>query len=453
MDRRTFLKNTALLSGVLAARPWAALGDTLGGALPGTGVSRTSKLGASAGLSLLTTDLHNHSLISGDADGDPGDAYRQMRAKGLDVAVLTEHAISGKHHGELTCPGHVKGGCHMVEGINETDWQTMKYLADIANDPGSFVTFRSFEYSTPTVGHVNVYFSQQFTDALHEHAFFTPPAAAELDRVIPGTDPVVDNFALLPDIAQMRFFWEWLASAPDREILGGGNDGIACFNHPGEFGDFAGFAYDEAAGPLVVLCEAINAERDFFWFEVDQGRPNPLNACLNAGWHVGFTGVSDEHSTEYAKDGLARGGLWATGLTREAVRAAMISRHSFATLEHGLRLDVTANGVPMGSALTNPGTAQIALDLDRGTGWVGKELVVEVIKPGESAATLADSHVVTVPAPESGPLELETDVSGDRWMFLRITDPQRSPDANATGAHIENGGAVAYASPWFFDSV
>jgi hypothetical protein len=452
MDRRTFLRNAALLSGVVAARPWAALGDALGPALPGTGVSRTSKLAASNGLSLLTTDLHNHSLISGDAFGDPGDAYRQMRSKGIDVAVLTEHAISGKHHGEITCPGHEQGGCHTVEGINETDWQTMKYLADIANDPGSFVTFRSFEYSTPTVGHLNVYFSQQYTDAMHEHAFFTPPAAAEIDRVIPGTDPVVDNFAALPDIAQMRFFWEWLSSPPEREVFGGGNDGIACFNHPGEFGDFEGFSYHESAGPLVVLCEALNTDRDFFWYGVDRGLPNPLNACLNAGWRVGFTGVSDEHSTTYGKDGLARGGLWATGLTREAVREAMISRHSFATFEHGLRLDATANDVSMGSAL-KPGTAQIALDLDAGPAWVGKELVVEVITPGENAATLAASHIVTVPALESGPIELEADVSDSRWMFLRITDPERAPDANATGAHAEHGKAIAYASPWFFDGV
>ena len=43
---------------------------------------------------------------------------------------------------------------------------------------------------------------------------------------------------------------------------------------------------------------------------VHRGLPNPFNACFNAGWRVGFTGVSDEHSGTYGQPNKGRGGLW-----------------------------------------------------------------------------------------------------------------------------------------------
>lgn len=437
MDRREFLKAAAALGGLAAINGRALANTTLLG-----GTSRASNLSVSEGLVLAHTDLHNHTLISGDALGDPGAALAQMRARGIDVACLTEHAISGKHHGELTCRGHEQGGCHTVEGINQTDWQTMNYIADVANEPGAFVSFRGFEYSTPTVGHLNVYFTQEFTDALHEHAFFTPPAAAELDRVGPFPPELVDNFEQLPDIATMRFFWEWFNSAPDRALFGGGSDGIACFNHPGEFGDFEDYAYDAAAAPRVISYEALNADRDFFWFGADEGMPNQVNRCLDAGWRVGFTGVSDEHGSEFGRPGMARGGLWVTDLSRAAVREALLARRSFATFNHGLKLDATANGAQMGSVLP-PGSGMVDIELDLGGG--SDDLVVEVVTPGPTIAAKFDatgSGLTQVSFPEA--------TLGSSWFFLRICDTTTSADSRATGAFVEDGGVVAYASPWFF---
>src|SRR4051812_39239379 len=63
IERRAFLKALALAGGGLAIRP--ALASTLGG-LPGTtGASRLSRLDRSRSLTLVHTDLHNHSFISG----------------------------------------------------------------------------------------------------------------------------------------------------------------------------------------------------------------------------------------------------------------------------------------------------------------------------------------------------------------------------------------------------
>jgi hypothetical protein len=454
--RRDFLKGVGAAGALLLTRPRLALGAIGLNGAPVAGASRASKLLPGSGLFVAHTDLHNHSLISGDAAGKPTTAYAAMRSRGIDVACLTEHAISGQGHGEVTCPGHNQGGCDTVEGINETDWEYMSTLADEAYAANEFVSFRGFEWSTPTVGHVNVWFSEQYTDGLRQNAFITPTAIAEVDRVAPVPSEIVDQFSKAPELATMRFFYEWLASAPDRDIRSGGNDGIACFNHPNEFGTFENFAYESAAAKYVVSCEALNADRDFFWFglDYDPPRPNPLNACLNAGWKVGFTGVSDEHSTEYGKPEMARGGLWLPALTREAVRAALESRRSFATWQQGLRLDAMANGAPMGADLVHTsGPISVLLDVDGGAAWPAqKRLIVEVIRPGANAPTLAKAVEVIVPGPDDPPIafDVDVDLADGTWMFLRITDPDSAAHPLATGDYIAHGRAVAYTSPWFF---
>ena len=89
-----------------------------------------------------------------------------------------------KDHGEITCPDH-EAPCRIIEGINETDWEQVKAVADRFDDPGRFVAVPGFEWSTPTVGHLNVWYSRDYTDALHQNAFVTPRATSETDRVGP----------------------------------------------------------------------------------------------------------------------------------------------------------------------------------------------------------------------------------------------------------------------------
>lgn len=455
MERRDFLKALAGLGGLLVARP--SLASTLGGvAQSGGGAARRSKLPGSRKLFLVQTDLHNHSLISGDAFGDPHTALAAIRARGIDVACMTEHAIMGKGHGELTCPGWEEGGCQTVEGINDTDWEAMAGFADAANAPGRFVAFRGFEYSTPTVGHLNVWFTSKFTDPLQQRALITPRAISEVDQLIPETQPIVDVFEDVPDIATIQPFYDWLATSPDAAPFGGGDDGVACFNHPNDFGDFEQWVYHPGAAAHVTMFEAFNTNRyahpDFFWYGAEDGKPNPFNACLNAGWRVGFTGVSDEHSTVYRAPGMARGGLWVASLTRDGVRAALKARRAYASLEPGLRIDATANGVPMGSTLRHAsGLIKIALDIDRGAGWVGKRLWVEVIRPGAAGPTLLKRVPITVPPQNRPALSFTVNAArrdGD-WMFLRITDPARRKHPQAKAPFERYGGATAYTSPWF----
>jgi hypothetical protein len=412
-------------------------------------------------LVLVHSDLHNHTIISGDAEGDPADALQQIRDRGIDVACLTEHAVSGKDHGQYTCPQHQEGGCRFVEGINANDWAEMAAIADAGNDekgekgPSPFVVFRGFEYSTPTVGHINVWFGKDFTDPAHEGALATARAASEMWRVFPQSKPIADQFQNAPDTAMIAPFYEWLASAPGSLPLGGGNDAVACFNHPGYFGNFQEFLYHGGAANYMVAIEAfnpINSDADYFWYGADRGLPNPFNACFNAGWRVGFTGVSDEHSGHFGQDNKGRGGLWVPEVTRVGVRQAIESKRTFATMEPALRLDATANGVPMGSSMPVTDTVTIALDIARDASWVGKEITVEVVGPGTSGPSLLDlKERLPIPADDQPPITFTVGRQGAAWIFLRILDPDL-PSHVLAKAPFANGKAFAYASPWFFDA-
>jgi hypothetical protein len=268
------------------------------------------------------------------------------------------------------------------------------------------------------------------------------------------TKPVADQFKNAPDIAQISPFYDWLTSAPGSQPFGGGSDAIASFNHPGYFGNFQDFVYHGGAANQMVVIEAfnpINSDPDYFWYGAESGLPNPFNACFNKGWRVGFTGVSDEHSGKFGQAGKPRGGLWVDALTRDGVKRALRSKRTFATLEPGLRLDATADGVPMGSSLpSGSAPVTIALDIDRGPEWVGKTLLVEIVGPGVDEPTLLGVIPVTVPSDDQPPVAFTVQPAG-AWMFLRLIDPER-PNHPKARAPFDHGGAFAYASPWFFDA-
>jgi hypothetical protein len=95
----------------------------------------------------------------------------------------------------------------------------------------------------------------------------------------------------------------------------------------------------------MVSMEIINRREDYLFKNWNRGLPSPLVACLDAGWHVGLTGVTDEHGTDWGEpEGKGRTGMYVDHLDRDGVFSAMSSRQIFATRERGLRLDVGTNG-------------------------------------------------------------------------------------------------------------
>lgn len=452
-SRRKFLAGAAASGAVLVARPTGILADVLGGD-PASAVARASKL--VPGTWLVHADLHNHTLFS-DGDGDPAAAFASMRSTGLDVAALTDHAVLG---GALGALASVCGsGCTSVRGIDQRSWQQSAELADGADDPGTFTAIRGFEWSSPTLGHVNVWFGQDWVDPERTGGLVgiegIPGYLDELgDGATPIGEPLEELVTSLPTTGlSMAGFQAWLRRRPGG-LLGGGADALAGFNHPGrEPGRFAAFAFDARLRDRLVSLELFNRDEDFLYEGTDRGRVSPLTQCLDAGWRPGLLGVTDEHGTDWGTPlGKGRAGLWVTELSRAGVREAMEARRFFATRERGLRVDATLAGVRMGGTVPHrSGPVEVQLDVEGASLPAGTPLVVQVLRSGSPLPVVTDQVDVVVPAADAPPIVFTTpvDEADGGWVVLRVVDPAGAPDARAT-ADL-GGRTVAYPSPWYME--
>ena len=382
--------------------------DATGGLGPvdAFGTSRTSRLFPGDGRCLAHADLHNHTLFS-DGQGDPEKAFTRMREAGLDVAALTDHA--GVRFG----PGHA-----VAFGVDDAKWERIAALADAELAEGRFVAIRGFEWTTVSLGHANVWLSEGWVNPLDSGGV--------------GRD------------AGMAGFYAWLR---DQE------GGLAGLNHPGrEPGRFADFAYEPAVADRVVGLEVFNRGDDYLFEGTDRGMASPVVACLDAGWRVGLTGVSDEHGDDWGDHPeKGRTGLYVGSLTRGGVREALCARRSFAAVVAGLRLDASLGGVRMGGvAPASKGPVRVELDVDRGEAWRDKRLGVQLLRPGGALPDVACALEVRVPGPGEPVVAFDAELGGGSWAILRVTDPEAPADPRAPERFAAFGGAVAYASPWYF---
>jgi hypothetical protein len=461
LSRRDLLRTGAAASALLLVRPRGALAAPLG-PRDAYGTARASRL--FPGTWVVHTDLHNHTLFS-DGAGDAAEAFGSMRDAGLDVASLTDHSTVGRvvpgpfADGTHPCLG--SSDCQSVAGMDEHAWRRTGELADAADVPGTFAAIRGFEWSSPTLGHMNVWFSERWSDPLSTGGLGSVEdllAFAEEEGLEVAADAVAPLRQLVESTPAagvgMAGWYAWCKQAPTTPGLGGGADALLGFNHPGrEPFRFSDFAYDADLHDRVVSMEILNRREDYL-YRVVRGR-SPLVACLDAGWQPGLLGVTDEHGTDWGyPDGKGRAGCWVEELSRDGVRAAMLDRRFFATVLRGLRLDAAANGVRMGRALGHrAGPVTLTIDVDRGSAWVGKPLVAQVLTTGTPMPTILAAEPFRVPAPDEPLPQVTVDVDADDtpWLVLRITDPEVAAPADAPDHYRGDGAAVAYASPWYLD--
>src|SRR3954454_25194435 len=269
-----------------------------------------------------------------------------MREAGLDVAALTDHAsIPREQREELGLHQYPDADAlavarMMPRSFDEEAWRRTGELAEIFDAPGAFTALRGFEWTEPWLGHVNVWFSDDWVGV------DTPGSMAGL-------------FAFLDEHEPKALFG---------------------YNHPGrEGGRHEEFALPPGAGSALptrmVGLEACNRADDYL-FGLG-GAESALAACLDAGWRPGLIGCSDEHGSSFGLAGRGRTGLWVHEHSREGVREALSARRTFATREVGLRLDAMLDGVRMGGAL--PGDrAELSVDL-AGSGYEGRRVELQVL--------------------------------------------------------------------------
>lgn len=472
--RRSLLHGGAAMAALVAAGA-AAPAQALDGALrPASAFSTSRQSRLTRGLRLVHADLHNHSLQS-DAAGRPEEAYDSMRDNGLDVAALTDHTVAA-YSVPSACsrfPAPAPGGtnaCTSLLGMDEGGWQNTQGLADAANSDGSFTAVAGFEWSSPALGHMNVWFTRRWIDALLTNGL-TQAQLASLGLSIPVLQGVLLSLGLSPAQVSivvaavqasrdsgMSSFYDWLLTSPHAQGLGGGADGIAGFNHPNrEPLVFDDFTYDKRVRNRIVSMEIMNRAEDYLFKEFSNGFPSPLVSCLNAGWEVGLLGVTDQHGTNWGEpDGLGRGGLYVRDLTRRGVRDAMTARRFFATNLRGLRLDATVNGVQMGGRLARPvgnSPYRFVVDLDRGVEYDDVPLEIQVLRPGTTVPEVVHVEQIRTRPGARDPLvrfNLRLNPADGDWVVLRIADPSQANASPGPDGHPCNNRAIAYTSPWRF---
>ncbi len=375
------------------------------------------------GTFLLYADLHNHSLLS-DGLGDPEQAFAQMRAAGLDVAALTDHASIPHHRFEDLDLSHYPDDDALTlarmapRSIDEVAWARTAQIADDHDRPGEFTALRGFEWTEPWLGHVNVWFSRAY---------------------LPVTTP-----------GQVAGLHEFLARSEQGALFGINHPG----REPGRLHDFAGpdpaslspAQVADLSGRMVTL-EVFNRTLDFLFAGRADGLGSPIVACLDAGWRPGLIGCSDEHGRSYGLAGRGRTGLWAREHSRAGVREALLARRTFATREQDFRLDATLGGVRMGGELA-PGGGSSELVLDIGEpGRDGRSVSVSLLgSDGTGTPLLLARHDAVVGEVTRVAVDLpET----SRWMLLRIGDPMHRNDQPGPPGHPANARALAYGSPWW----
>lgn len=368
----------------------------------GEDISRDSLLFPCDGRFLVMADFHNHSRLS-DGAGHPEDAFSSMRQAGLDIGALTDHVQYGAS--DLSRETAKK---------EKAAWAKTAALAREALAPGNFVALVGFEWSHPTLGHINVW---------------QPRAWLDEEFWEDGAD------------SRLASFYRWLAQS----------GAVASFNHPGrQPGRFSSFRHFPDAHGQMAAFEIFNGAEDHLfcgWRGLFSS--SPLLGALDAGWHPGLIGTSDEHGPAWSLPGKGRTGLWVRALSAEGVMEALLERRVFATRLPALRMDVSANGIPMGKTLA-PGPIVFAVDFDA-PGWRGASLEIQVLgkKEKEIAALWREPFV---PSSRSAPFSFllpEEKTLGQKWLVLKVADPRQRDDGPP--GHPASLLALAYASPFWLD--
>ncbi|MEO2104178.1 MAG: cell wall-binding repeat-containing protein [Actinomycetota bacterium] len=490
LSRRRLLRSTAAVGAgaMVLTQPFTNLAALALDNDDDFGTSRVSRL--FPGPVLVHADLHNHSHLS-DGDGDAATFYPLIRDAGVDVAALTDHATlqwgpSGTPGADVCQAfGPLASDCKSVAGLTNDDWAyTAQLAAEFTDEANGFLGVRGFEWSSPVLGHVNVWFTDHWIDPLHTVGLIAPAAAEsyidpdQLTGPLPGPlatvlETIVQTTAGIGDTASMAPFQQWLAQPQDTPLIGGGQNGVAGFNHPGrEPGRFGGFTHEPSLQDTIVSMEILNKRDDYLFEGVGDGRPSPIIDCLRAGWTPGLMGASDEHGTDWGSPlGKGRGGLWINGgvVNRAAVQEALLSRRFYAARVKGLRMDTSLNGVRMGETLGHPdvGPVRVQLDLDRGPASWGREVRIQVLAtpadPDQLVPDLLHVEVAPIPRPDQPVIEFVVDgvdPSVVKWLVLRISGPNdlngeslgiNETDGEAGTAFAGGDVSWAYSSPVHLD--
>lgn len=362
--------------------------------------------------------VHEH---SGFSDGTIGTTPQSYYEAGRDLGL--NFMLGSEHSDGLILPITFDEGCISAQlldclilpspenpGGSLTKWA---YTADLATNASTdnFTAVRGFEWTSDRFGHANIFFSSNQLDA-----------------------KTTDGYLL-----SMEGLWTWFGLDAG---LGGGDDGILVFNHPGREDaihsnipdpayTFNDFEYRASVSDRVVGVEMFGKGSDAY--DVENGAPTEgwYARALDRGWKLGPTGSEDEHGTSWAQEIRAKTVILAEENNPEGIKNAMLARRMYALAQHhnNIRMTFTADGLVMGSSYAPPeGTlVELSGSITEAFPEGGRlELVSnggEIVAQSNSANI---SHTVGVDATE-------------RWYYQRLLSADGLPVAYSSPVWLKVG--------------
>ena len=230
-------------------------------------------------MKLYQGNFHSHTANS-DGTGTPEEAFKWAKddAK-FDFYAITDHA----------------------EYLTPISWGDTGVQADKFNKDGEFVAVRGFEWSNPYYGHINVFETGDYTNAI--------------------LAPVLELFYLWVDT----------------------NNAIAQFNHPSrEPGIFNNFKYDASVADNFFMVETGNKDdgnvgNDYYPYYVQ---------ALDLGWRVAPSSSQDNHEL---KSNSHRTFVVAGELTRNGIFDAVKARRVYSSDDANMEIIFKLGEIWMGS--------------------------------------------------------------------------------------------------------
>jgi hypothetical protein len=262
-------------------------------------------------------NLHSHTSLS-DGVQTPAQAYAYARTGAptpLDFLAVTDHNHAGA--------GMANGNYEI--GLAE---------AAAANDDGDFVAIWGQEWGITEQGHANI---------------FEAP-------VLFGWDGLQDVFVPQGDYTAL---YDAVVANPPASY-----PPLVEFCHPAA-DDFENYEATPAGLAVVHLMALINGpSQSTSTTESDVGNTNfdpQFREALRKGFRVSPTGDQDNHEANWGASTESRTAVLAAGLTKSQILGALAAGRNYATQDHNVVVNFSANGRPMGSVFASPTGVRIAV--------------------------------------------------------------------------------------------
>jgi len=349
--------------------------------------------------------IHSHTMLSDGLNTIEGATLYARDVSNVDFFASTDHAI---------LPDDSYDHVLLRHNIYEDQWKAAADAARKFNDPGHFVTFLAFEWSTKTYGDKNIYF---LDDRAPYRRF--PSTPEELYKSLEHDRVLVITHTMMGVTGERGPNWDHVDNRVEKvmEIVSG--HGLREYT-----GNYSPICKHDKELPLASI------------------RGNLAAEVLKRGLRLGFVGGSDDHT---GKPGSALkgvnacpvagfAGIRASTLSRDTIFNSIQNRAVYATSGARILLSFSINGHNMGEEMRIGNNVRRAITVEAH----GEAPIKEVDVIRENPYDPLKAWKWDAPVYDPGTLQWTDDapLTASTWYYVRV---------------IQSDNHLAWSSPIWVD--